>query len=57
MITFRGKRYFVDVRLGELREIDVLAPLPFHEFGKIATPEELALLIVAIHEYNRQLDV
>ncbi len=57
MITFRGKRYFVDVRLEELREVDVFAPFPFQEFQKIATPDEIALLIDAIHEYYRQFDV
>jgi hypothetical protein len=57
MITFRGKRYFADVRLGELREVDVLATLSFQEFGQIATPKELDILIAAIHAYYCQFDV
>ncbi len=57
MITFRGKRYFVDVRLEELREVHVFAPFPFEEFEKIATPEEMATLIGAILEYYHQFEV
>ncbi len=57
MVTFRGKRYFVDVRLRELREVDVLAPLSFREYEQIATPGEIATLKGSIQEYYRQFVV
>jgi hypothetical protein len=56
MVTFRGRRYFVDVRLGELREVDILTPLPFEEFERTATSEELAMLVVAVFDYYRQFE-
>ena len=56
LISFRGKRYFVDVRLGEIREVDVLTTIPFTELEKIATPREIITLVGAIADYYHSVE-
>ena len=59
IIVFRGLRWFVDVRLEELRQADTgeFTPLSFEDFEQLASETEYEDLIEAIINYYHQKGV